>query len=183
MVKGADGQMYYYVDKGDFKAWYDRAGHLQRIEHDKNKDGRMDHVAHHRAGKTPRFIEIDQDFDGRMDRWEDYDEAGTLVKIGVARRGGGPDMWTVPGPDGQPLRQEYDQSGDGKPDRIEVMEGGRIARIETDADGDGRMDGWQAWQQGRMTQEELDTDGDGRPDRRIRNGKRGEVLGMEAVGR
>jgi hypothetical protein len=183
LVQAPDGQKYYLLDRGPYQAFYDRWGHLQRIEYDSNKDGRPDQIAHHRGEHHARLLEVDEDFDGRMDRWEDYDADGTLVKIGVSRHGRGPDVWVYAGPDGQPRRKEYDEDGDGRVDRAEELAAGRVVRVELDTDRDGRMDRWQEWLEGRLTEERIDTDRDGRPDRRLRYGAHGEVVSLEPVAR
>src|SRR5690242_2123277 len=94
LLQGSDGREYRRVERGRYKAYYDAWGRLDRIEYDQNGDGRPDHIAHHDGAKSPHLIEIDEDFDGTIDRWEDYDRAGALVKIGASRHGHGPDVWT-----------------------------------------------------------------------------------------
>jgi hypothetical protein len=179
-VTGPDGQKYHLLDRGAYKAYYDRWGRLQRLEYDSNGDGRPDQIAHHEGQKMPRTIEVDQDFDGRTDRWEDYDPAGNLAKVGTSRRGKGPDVWTSADAQGQVVRREYDEDGDGKPERWERLQGGLVTRVEIDSDRDGRPDRWQGWRAGRLEDEELDTDHDGRPDRRIRYAD-GKVVGLDPV--
>ena len=88
-VKGPDGQKYHLVDKGPYKAFYDRWGRLQRIEYDSNGDGRPDHVARHDGPhRAPTRWTWTLDFDGRTDRWERYDDEGRLLKVGTARGAG-----------------------------------------------------------------------------------------------
>jgi hypothetical protein len=181
LVKGPDGRTYHLVGRGPYKAFYDAWGRLQRLEYDANGDGRADQVAHHDGARTPRTIEVDADYDGVVDRWEDYDPAGRLTRIGTSRRGRGPDVWTTTGPDGQPMRKEYDEDADGRPDRVETLSAGEVTGVEIDQDRDGRADRWQSWRNGRLTGEELDIDADGRPDRRLRYGDDGRVLGLEPV--
>jgi hypothetical protein len=183
LVQAPDGKKYYLLDRGPYKAFYDRSGHLERIEYDSNKDGRPDQIAHHRGERHARLLEVDEDLDGRIDRWEDYDAQGALVKVGASRRGGRPDVWVFPGPDGQARRKEYDEDGDNRVDRAEELLGGRAVKVELDTDRDGRMDRWQEWPAGRLAEERLDTDGDGQPDRRLRYGARGEILDLEPVAR
>jgi hypothetical protein len=180
-VKGPDGRLYHLVGKGPYKAFYDRWGRLQRLEYDANGDGRPDQIAHHDGARTPRTIEVDEDHDGTVDRWEDYDAAGKLTRVGTSRRGRGPDVWTTAGPDGQPARREYDEDGDGRPDRAETLQAGALRGVEIDQDRDGRPDRWQSWDRGRLVAEELDTDRDGQPDRRLRYGEDGRVLGLDPV--
>jgi hypothetical protein len=182
MLKGPDGQEYYLLDRGPYKAYYDTWGRLQRIEYDSNGDGRPDIIAYHDGAKSPHLLEIDEDFDGKVDRWEDYDPSGVLVKVGVSRHGTErPDMWVFPGPGGMPARKEYDDNGDGFVDRVELFENGQLVQVQLDTDGDHRMDRWQTWEDGHLVSEDLDTDGDGQPDRRIRYAKNGKILSVEPL--
>ena len=182
LVKGQDGREYRLVEKGPYKAFYDTWGRLDRIDYDQNGDGRADHIAHHDGAKTPHLIEVDEDFDGKVDRWEDYDKDGALVKVGTSRHGKGPDLWVIPGPGGALAGKEYDDDRDGKIDRVETLDGGRIVKVEIDADRDGRMDRWQEWRGGRLASEDLDTNGDGKPDRRLRYDATGSVRSLEPLG-
>ena len=180
-VKGPDGKDYYLLDKGPYKAYYDAWGRLERFDYDSNGDGKPDVVAYHRGAKLPSLLEIDSDFDGATDRWEDYDAAGRLVKVGTSQRGPGPDTWTYPGPGEQPSRREHDADHDGRIEKVESYRAGRVARVELDGDADGRIDRWQSWAAGRLETEELDTDGDGRPDRRLRYGAQGRIQAVERL--
>ena len=178
---GADGQKYHLLDKGPYKAYYDRWGRLQRLEYDSNRDGRADQIALHDGAKVPREIQVDQDFDGQTDRWERYAPSGELERVGTTSVGGRPDKWAATGTDGSLARMEYDQDGDGKIERAELIKDGVVSAVEIDADRDGRIDRWQAWEQGRLQSETLDTDADGAPDRRIRYDTRGRVAGLEPL--
>src|SRR5262245_8296785 len=115
-LRGPDGREYHLLERGPYKAYYDAWGRLQRIDYDADGDGRPDHIAHHDGARTPRLIEVDEDRDGLVDRWESY-EQGRLVKVGLSRRGGAPDVWLFPQPDGGQARREYDEDGDGRVDR------------------------------------------------------------------
>lgn len=182
VVKGPDGREYHLLDRGPYKGFYDKWGRLQRIEYDSNGDGKPDHIAHHEGEKTPRLLEVDEDFDGRTDRWEEYNPKGRMVKVGVSRRHtGSPDLWITPGPGDQPARREYDGDGDMRVDRTEILRAGLIVTVELDTDGDGRMDRWQDWSTGRLASEDLDTDADGKPDRRITYSEKGRVLRLERI--
>jgi hypothetical protein len=181
LFDGPDGRKYYLLDRGPYKAFYDPAGRLQRIEYDSNGDGRADQIAHHNGERHARLLEVDEDFDGLVDRWEDYDAEGRLVKVGASRGGRRPDVWVFRGADGQPRRKEYDEDGDGRTDRAEELVAGRVVHVELDTDRDGRIDRWQEWPQGRLSEERIDTDADGRPDRRLRYGARGQVIALEPL--
>jgi hypothetical protein len=182
MVVGADGVQRYILDRGAYKAWYDLAGRLERIEYDQNGDGRADHIAYYDAGsRTARLLEVDEDKDGAMDRFEYYDKAGALTKIGRVRKGRKPDVWSFPGPGAAPRRIEYDDDGDGQVERVELLEEGRVVGVELDAVRDGKTDRWQRWVNGKLRGEELDTDLDGKPDRRLAYDEKGHILGVQKI--
>jgi hypothetical protein len=184
VIKGPDGREYRLLDRGKYKGIYDQWGRLQRIDYDSNGDGKIDHVAHHDGEKSPHQLDIDEDFDGRFDRWEEYDPAGRLTKVGVSRRHtGAPDLWLTPGPGDQPLKKEYDDNGDMRVDRTEHLRAGLVMRVELDTDGDGRVDRWQNWSTGRLSEEDFDTNADGQADRRLVYGPKGNVLKMEPLSR
>ena len=105
-----------------------------------------------------------------------------LEKVGRWRRQKGHvDEWTYRASDGRPSRIEYDDDGDGRVDKADVLRDGIVVRIESDSDRDGRIDRWQGWEKGRLASEELDTDGDGRADRRLVFSPRGRLLRVERV--
>jgi len=181
-LKAPDGKEYVLLAKGSYKPVYDAQGRLDRVEYDRNGDGKPDQIAHYDGTRIPAVVENDDDFDGKTDAWVYYSPAGVLTKIGSSRKGGTkPDYWVFPGPDGKPQRQEWDDDGDGKAERAEILKDGKIVGVETDTDRDGRIDRWQTWEKGRIVSEDLDTDGDGKPDRRLRYGPKGEVVGIEPL--
>ncbi|MGE0453003.1 MAG: hypothetical protein AB7O37_02525 [Vicinamibacteria bacterium] len=181
-IKGPDGAEYVLLARGAYKPVYDAQGKLDRVEYDRNGDGRADQIARHNGKRLPELLEDDDDFDGQTDRWAYYDAAGVLVKVGASRRGAGrPDFWAYQDRDGKITRQEYDSNGDGKLDRVEIMKDGRVDLVEVDANDDGRPDRWQKWQGSELIFENLDTDGDGKPDKRLRYGPKGEVIGLEPI--
>jgi len=181
-IKGPDGREYLLLDRGAYKGFYDKWGRLERIEYDSNGDGRPDNIAHHKGEKSPRLLEVDDDFDGRTDRWDEFDAAGRLVKVGLSRRRSGtPDLWVTPGPGDLPAKKEYDDDGDMRVDRTEILQRGLLTRAELDTNKDGRPDRWQDWSTGRLTHEDLDTDGDGKADSRIVYNQYGRVLKLESL--
>jgi hypothetical protein len=182
VVKDPDGQTRYLLDKGSYKGYYDTTGEIARVEFDSNKDGRADYLAHYGPKRKIRLIEVDEDYDAWVDRWETYDEAGVLQKVGRSRRvKGKADVWRFPNKDGISTRIEYDEDGDGRVDRAEVLEDGRTVQVEIDADRDGRMDRWQVWKKGRLASEDLDTRAAGQPDRRLVYGPAGTILRVERL--
>jgi hypothetical protein len=183
-VRGPNGESYYLVEKGPYKAFYDGWGRLEYIEQDKNeasgKPARV--VARYDGQKHPHRLEIDLDRDGHSDRWEDYDPEGRLTRFAPIGADGRAHRWTVVGTKGEVLRYEHDEKGDGHIARVEIIEGDRVGRIELDTNGDGKIDRWQQWSGGRLTSEAMDTDGDGKPDRTLTYGAAGEVVKVERTG-
>ena len=180
-VQGPGGVREHVVARGPYKAFYDKTGRLERIEYDTNGDGRADRITHHHGAKAPQRVDVDVDFDGTIDRWEDFGEDGKLRRYAVAEQDGRPRLWTIVDDNGAPTRYEYDRDVDGRFERAEIVENGRIARVELDTDRDGRVDRWQEWKAGRMVSESIDTDGDGKPDRRLRYGPKGAFAGVETL--
>jgi hypothetical protein len=177
-----DGRTYRVLDKGSWKGYYDAQGRISIVEYDSSGDGRPDYIAHYDESKQIRLIEVDEDGDAWVDRWEHYGPTGVLEKVGRWRKARGrADEWTFRGPDGRAVRIEYDDDGDGKPERAETLREGIVTGVETDTDRDGRMDRWQTWDHGHVTSEVLDTDGDGRPDRRLVFGPGGRLVRVERV--
>jgi hypothetical protein len=64
-----------------------------------------------------------------------------------------------------------------------VLKDGAVVGIEIDSDRDGRPDRFQAWERGRLVREDLDTDGDGKPDRRLVFGPKARLLRVERLPR
>src|SRR3954467_9638346 len=86
---------------------YDKTtGKLTQLTYDRNKNGKIDTWTD-MDGTRPLRSRIDMDDDGKIDRWEYYDEAGKLLKVGFSRKGDGkPDAWAYSGPDGKVVRVE-----------------------------------------------------------------------------
>ena len=132
---------------------YDVAsGRLVRLSYDSNLDGRPDMVAS-MEGRSVRVVEVDEDHDGRPDRWEHY----------AATSG------TAPGaPSEQRLARVEHVTRRGETIvRREIFEGGNLIEAREDRDGDGRDDRWEVYGAGGLSVVQIDTDADGRPDRRL----------------
>jgi hypothetical protein len=158
---------------------YDKTtGKLTRLTYDRNKNGVIDTWTD-MDGPKPLRSRIDLDEDGKIDRWEYYDAAGTLVKVGFSRRKDGKaDAWAFPGADGMVERVEASSTGDEK--RIDRWEHyaasragangdatGPLVASEEDTNGDGRPDTWETYEDGAIASVQFDADHDGRPDRRL----------------
>jgi antitoxin component YwqK of YwqJK toxin-antitoxin module len=172
----------YLFEKGPYQGFYDGGGKLTRLLYDQNGDKKADVVMLFYPNGKPRQVETDADFDGKIDRWQYYSEKGVAEKEGYSRAGAAkPDTWQYFDASGSIIRREIDDNGDGKVDRTENFQNGRVAAVGVDSDGDGRIERWQTWAAGRVVSEELDTDGDGIGDRRLRYGANGRLAGMDIL--
>lgn len=167
---------------------YDPAtGVLTAITYDRNKNGRIDTWTK-MDGTRPLSSEIDTDEDGRIDRWEEYGEAGALTRAGWIRvqvpapgaeAPSAPDTWLYPSPDGRSHRIEFldiDNGGNQVVSRREFYENDQLVRVEEDKDGDDLLDQWETWQGGVLRTVEFDDGRDGTPDRRFTYDKGALVL-------
>jgi len=148
---------------------YDKTtGRLIEITYDRNKNGKIDTWTEMQGAK-PLRSRIDLDEDGKIDRWEHYDDKGSLTKVGFSRKQDGhEDAWAYSGPDGKVARVETSSTGDEhKIDRREFYEGDGLARAEEDTDVNGKVDRWETYDSGALKTAAMDEDGDGIPDRRF----------------
>jgi hypothetical protein len=155
---------------------YDKTGKLQLLKYDSKNTGKFDTFSYMDGARFVR-IEFDQDGDGKIDRWEYYDDAQKLWKIGVSRANDGKeDAWSYPGPDGAITRLEYSMNRDGKVTRTEHYEKNVLVRAEEDSDEDGKIDKWETYEDGHLAVVAFDTTHQlGRPDRRFIYGAGGSV--------
>jgi hypothetical protein len=162
---------------------YDTAtGKLKELTFDHNKNGRIDTWTQ-MDGARPVLTRMDRDEDGTVDRWEYYDQAGKLLKVGFSRANGGkPDAWAYSSaaPD-QIDRIEISSTADEKSiDRWERYAAGNLLiEADEDTDGDGRPDKWETYSNTVLTTVAFDEDRDGRPDRRLTY-RQGEVTIIES---
>jgi len=131
-------------------------GRLERISYDRNRDTRMDAWLVMDGTRVVR-AELDENFDGAVDRWEYY---GDQAVPAAAASGDGL-------PRGALLRAEQATRGDGKVSRRESYENGQLSSVDEDTNGDGKTDKWETWSGGALKVMALDTKGTGKPDRRL----------------
>jgi hypothetical protein len=137
---------------------YDKTGRLERIAYDRNHDGKPDAWLQMRGARVIS-ADLDEDFDGVVDRREFYVDGPVATTASATAS-------TLPART-ELLRAEQSTRGDGKMNRVEFYEHGKLARVEEDSNGDGRVDKWETWSGGSLVMVALDTKGTGRPDRRI----------------
>jgi hypothetical protein len=159
------------------RASYDSStGRLKELTYDANNNGKVDTWTE-MAGTRPLRARIDRNEDGRLDRWEYYDEKGQLTKVGFSRADDGtPDAWAFAGPEGKIVRVEVSSVRDEtKIDRWERYDPawtgadgrGMLLAVEEDANRDGKPDKWETYEQGSLQTAAFDENYDSRPDRRF----------------
>jgi len=153
---------------------YDKkTGKLQLLKYDSKNTGKFDTFSYMDGARVLR-VEIDQDQDGKIDRWEYYDDKQKVVKVGFSRANDGKeDAWSFTGPDGTINRIDYLTGRDGKIARTEHFDKGALVTAEEDTDEDGKIDKWETYENGHMTSVAFDTVHRGTPDRRLVYGDAG----------
>jgi hypothetical protein len=143
-------------------------GKLKQLAYDSNHNGTPDTWTD-MNGTRPVETRIDRNEDGRLDRWEYYDEKSTLVKVGFSRTDNGKaDAWAFSGADGKIQRIEISSVGDDKKiDRWEHYDARGMTAAEEDTNHDGAPDKWETYEAGIVKTAAFDENGDGRPDRRL----------------
>lgn len=106
---------------------------------DVNGDGRPDLVVTKEDGKEV-CRSADLDFDGRVDLWSYFDEAGRV------------------------RRRELDYDRDGVSDELQLFKAGVIFEKHRASTPARRIDTWEFYSAGRLTRAERDSDGDGHVD-------------------
>jgi hypothetical protein len=177
--------------KATTKPTYDRTtGKLTQLTYDANKNGRIDTWTD-MDGTRPLQSRLDRDEDGKLDRWEYYDEKGQLLKVGFSRKNTGEaDGWAFAGADGKLERIELSSAGDEtRIDRWEFYDAsvaldaegtGALVRAHEDTNGDGRPDKWEMYAAGAIKSAAFDENGDGTPDRRL-NYEDGVLVSIESA--
>ena len=141
---------------------------LTRLDLDTNQNGRVDQRTY-LNGNVPLRSELDLDDDGRVDRWEYVDAQGTLVTVGASSRNDGvEDRWTTVAESNGERRLTISTGRTRQIDRWEFFRGDQLVRVEEDSNEDGRPDKWETFEAGRLRLLAFDTTRvTGRPDTRL----------------
>jgi len=140
-------------------------GEISRIELDENADGRPDRFIYYDLDTHQiARVEEDSNADGKSDSWTDYVDGKIARRRGDGDFDGSIDTWTFYR-GGVITRHEQDTTGNGFRDRVGYYSNGKITREEKDLDGDGRTDSTLYYDSlERISRREEDKDNDGRPD-------------------
>jgi hypothetical protein len=154
------------------RAGYDeRTGDLSQLTINTAKDGKPNVFSYIEAAKFTR-IEIDNNEDGKIDRWEYFGPDQKLLKVGLSRSNDGVvDSWAFQGSDGQVQKVDVSTRRDGQVNRTEFYEGGKLANAEEDTNHDGRVDKWETYAEGVLATVSFDTTGAGAPNHVIDYGR------------
>jgi hypothetical protein len=146
------------------QAAYDKTtGKLSQLTVDTARDGKPNITSYMDGAKFLR-IEIDNNEDGKIDRWEYYGPDQKVEKVGFSRSDDGkPDAWAFQGSDGAIARVDVSTKRDGKVNRTEFYEKGALTRAEEDTDVDGRVDKWEQYESGALVSVSFDTTKSGKP--------------------
>jgi len=131
---------------------------------DRNNDGRIDQWIYRSHGEIERE-ELDEDFDGHVDRIIHIDLASHQIRLVEEDNGGtgAIDTWTDYR-QGAIARRRADSDGDGSVDTWSFYRSGELVRHEQDTTHDGYRDAISFYQHGRRLRETRDLDADGEPD-------------------
>lgn len=182
LTKDASGVEMRLLEKPPYTYLYALDGTLRQMKLDSNGDRKPDVFAYFSGRNTPDRLEIDENRDGTVDRWEEYNPEGVLLRFATSRKGGTPDRFVEIDPlTKATIQVETDADHDGKRERLELFVGGKLSRAEIDTNGDGKRDRAQDWSAGYLMSEEIDQDGDGRADIRILRTRSGAISKVERL--
>jgi hypothetical protein len=172
------------------KAEFDETTHrLKSVFYDANKNGKNDSVSYMDGTRIVR-VELDMDENGKVERWDIYNEDRTLQKVGLASRNDGVmDNQAYYTSAGVLQRIEVSTKRDGRFDRTEFYESNVLVRSEQDTNGDERSDKWETYAPIKattpglppytITSSAFDETGSGKPTRRLIFGARGTIARIE----
>jgi len=169
---------------------YDPNTHLlTKLYYDANKNGKNESTAYMRGAHIVR-VELDWDENGKVERWDIYNDDGSLQKVGLATRNDGVmDNQVFYSPSGAMERIEISTRRDGRFDRTEYYTNNVLIRSEDDTNHDGRPDKWDTYMPVAkaaaglpaytITSTAFDEDGRGKPTRRLIFGSGGSIVRVE----
>ena len=170
------------TEKPPYTYLYALDGALREIKYDSNGDQKPDVFAFFSGRTTPDLLEIDENHDGKIDRWEEYNALGQMMRYATSAKGGTAERFIEIDPMTKATLQiETDADHNGKRERLEAFAGGKVTRTEIDTNGDGKRERVGIWSGGHLMSEEIDQDGDGRADIRITHSKTGAVVKVERL--
>jgi hypothetical protein len=112
---------------------------LLSLETDRNGDGRPDRREHFAGGLRVYRVDLDEDFDGKFDRYDTMTAQGYAILSHYDRDwNDSPERWVQRGGAGTIISEWTDQDENGAPERYrEFDRNGRVTEEGVDQDGDG----------------------------------------------
>lgn len=168
-------------------AYDSKTGKLTTLSVDSNRNGKVDAVSHMDGTRILR-IEVDQDENGQVDRWDFYGPDKKLERVGFSRQNDGVmDAVAYYESEGVLSRMEVSTRRDGTFDRVERYANGRLVEAAEDTDGDRRPDKWDEYGPSGATgstdavvvSTKFDDSKGGRPERRFVYGHNGAIVRVE----
>jgi len=154
-----------------------KTGRLEQLKYDSDGNGKFDTFSY-MDGPTILRIEIDQNEDGKIDRWEYYGPGNVLERVGLSRdQSGVEDVTQYLDANGTVTRVEILARGVGgkRIERIEHYENNVLTRAEEDTDHDGAIDKWETFDGVRLATVAFDETHRGTPTRKILYNANGTV--------
>ena len=162
------------TDEKRIQPEYDKqSGRLRILRYDGNGDGIAETVSHMDGARV-----VSSKLTKTRTAWSidgDYDANQRLESRVFARQRRAEDAWSFARPDGSIEHIEISLERDGKVTRREFYQSEQIVRAEEDGDGDGRTDKWETYEAGRLAAVAFDTSHRGAPDRRLVYGPGGSA--------
>ena len=168
-------------------AYDSKTGKLTTLSVDANRNGRVDAVSHMDGTRILR-IEVDQDENGKVDRWDFYGADRKLERVGFSRQNDGVmDAVAYYQSEGVLSRMEVSTRRDGTFDRVERYTDGHLVEAAEDTDGDGRPDKWDEYKRATVAgitddvvvSTTFDDSKRGTPERRFVYGSNGVIARVE----
>jgi hypothetical protein len=139
---------------------------IRSHEKDENHDGKPDLFYTYRDGKIVK-VEVDRNFDGKIDEWDFYDREGRPERIERDENyDGRPDLWYFY-ENGEVKRSEQDTDFNGQPDWFTTFEKGLSARSDCRPNGSKIVVRRFIYVHGILSEEWVDEDQDGKFDCKI----------------
>ena len=124
-------------------------GKLKELAYDSNQNGKPDTWTD-MDGARPVQTRIDRNEDGKIDRWEYYDEKSKLVKVGFSRTDDGKaDAWAFAGAGRQdPAHRDLVRRGRQEDRSLGALRRRGMTAAEEDTNHDGAPDKWETYEAG-----------------------------------
>jgi len=154
---------------------YDDAELVSQKQTDTNGDCKADEFVFYENGVAVRG-ETDRNHDGHVDAWAEFASDGAFIRQRFDESGDGKPDRTITFAGEYPSTREEDRNGDGRTDLLISFEAGVPTASEEDSNFDGQLDKWSWFEQGNPVRVEEDRDHDRKVDLRAEFAQNGTKL-------